>query len=202
MALIDCKECGKQVSDQAKICPNCGAPPDAANRTAQPVERPSSTSGLTKFLGVIVLLILVGILYVFYAGARGPLQQNPIVAAIAPLKPTKIADETVQLNETQYKYFTFSFGREGKVDLNVRSNPKDVDVMLMSQEQFAFFQQNYGKPGVTYQFTRGLSSQKVMSFNQSATLPPGLWSIVVLRPKEAILFQDPTNVAIAATVWQ
>ena len=25
MALIKCKECGKEISDQAKICPNCGA---------------------------------------------------------------------------------------------------------------------------------------------------------------------------------
>lgn len=26
MALITCKECGKQVSDQAASCPHCGAP--------------------------------------------------------------------------------------------------------------------------------------------------------------------------------
>ena len=26
MALISCYECGKQISDQAKACPNCGAP--------------------------------------------------------------------------------------------------------------------------------------------------------------------------------
>lgn len=27
MALIKCKECGKEVSDNAKSCPHCGAPP-------------------------------------------------------------------------------------------------------------------------------------------------------------------------------
>lgn len=26
MALIKCSECGKQVSDKAQACPNCGAP--------------------------------------------------------------------------------------------------------------------------------------------------------------------------------
>ena len=26
MALIKCKECGKEVSDKAKTCPNCGCP--------------------------------------------------------------------------------------------------------------------------------------------------------------------------------
>ena len=25
MALVKCKECGKDVSDKAKTCPNCGA---------------------------------------------------------------------------------------------------------------------------------------------------------------------------------
>ena len=24
MALIECKSCGKQISDKTKICPNCG----------------------------------------------------------------------------------------------------------------------------------------------------------------------------------
>ncbi len=26
MSLINCKECGKEISDQAKACPNCGYP--------------------------------------------------------------------------------------------------------------------------------------------------------------------------------
>ena len=26
MALVKCKECGKEISDKAKTCPNCGCP--------------------------------------------------------------------------------------------------------------------------------------------------------------------------------
>ena len=26
MALIKCNECGKEISDKAKVCPNCGNP--------------------------------------------------------------------------------------------------------------------------------------------------------------------------------
>ena len=26
MSLIKCSECGKEISDKAKVCPNCGAP--------------------------------------------------------------------------------------------------------------------------------------------------------------------------------
>ena len=30
MALITCPECGKEISDKAKVCPNCGAPTPSA----------------------------------------------------------------------------------------------------------------------------------------------------------------------------
>ncbi len=30
MALIKCKECGREISDRANLCPNCGCPIDAS----------------------------------------------------------------------------------------------------------------------------------------------------------------------------
>jgi hypothetical protein len=36
MALISCRECGKQISDQAVACPNCGVP-NRPGRTPDPV---------------------------------------------------------------------------------------------------------------------------------------------------------------------
>lgn len=38
MAMIRCGECGKEVSDKASNCPNCGAPVDAENAIAAPAE--------------------------------------------------------------------------------------------------------------------------------------------------------------------
>lgn len=37
MALINCPECGKEVSDKAKTCPNCGIA-----ITKEPIEQPYS----------------------------------------------------------------------------------------------------------------------------------------------------------------
>lgn len=34
MALIKCTECGKEYSDKAKNCPNCGCPTDAQNTSS------------------------------------------------------------------------------------------------------------------------------------------------------------------------
>ncbi|MBE6244151.1 MAG: zinc-ribbon domain-containing protein [Bacteroidales bacterium] len=36
MALIKCKECGKEISDLAASCPHCGAPLKAASTAPQP----------------------------------------------------------------------------------------------------------------------------------------------------------------------
>ena len=35
MALIKCPECGKQISDRAAACPNCGCPVNSNNTTPQ-----------------------------------------------------------------------------------------------------------------------------------------------------------------------
>lgn len=51
MALMDFKECGKQVSDQAASCPNCDAPTGS--------EKPTGLS-VTKIM-VTILLLFVGV---------------------------------------------------------------------------------------------------------------------------------------------
>ena|ERR1700735_1722300 len=64
MALIKCKECGKEISSQAESCPNCGL---------------VKKSSAMKALKVIALLILVSpLLYglgyvavIYYQGAQG-----------------------------------------------------------------------------------------------------------------------------------
>ena len=35
MALITCPECGKEVSDKATTCPNCGCPLQQSQQTIQ-----------------------------------------------------------------------------------------------------------------------------------------------------------------------
>ena len=58
MALIDCHECGKKISNEAQSCPSCGAPASAPQSAA-----PRKFSGglkLSAYAG-IVLLIVIGI---------------------------------------------------------------------------------------------------------------------------------------------
>jgi len=54
MALVYCRECGKQVSDQAPTCPNCGAPQRAAPIAgARPVKSRGAAIILALLLGGI-----------------------------------------------------------------------------------------------------------------------------------------------------
>lgn len=73
MTLIQCSECGKQVSDKAQGCPNCGAPIAAAPQSAPPPtpqqptkddKKKSSTAqqGCLGCLGVFVILLAIVVL--------------------------------------------------------------------------------------------------------------------------------------------
>lgn len=66
MALINCKECGKQISDQASSCPHCGAPvagnPPAPSATVAPLAAESVRKTSTyKYIlyGTLVLLVAI-----------------------------------------------------------------------------------------------------------------------------------------------
>lgn len=59
MAIIRCKECGKDVSDKAKSCPHCGAPVDT--RVYCPKCHSSSVqviSGASKAVSIAVFGVL------------------------------------------------------------------------------------------------------------------------------------------------
>ena len=51
MALISCPECGKQVSDRAPACPNCGCPINTAPVAAPQVDR---SHEIAKYLDLAI----------------------------------------------------------------------------------------------------------------------------------------------------
>ena len=69
MALIDCVECRKQVSDKAKNCPNCGYPINSkseyTNSNSEGFFLRTLNTGcnfaLYAFLAIFILFILVSI---------------------------------------------------------------------------------------------------------------------------------------------
>ena len=67
MAMISCKECGKDVSDKAVSCPNCGVP--IALVKEPPIRRvkTSEDSALTRNRGCADIIIYGPLLIIFLA---------------------------------------------------------------------------------------------------------------------------------------
>ena len=63
MALIKCSECGKEISDQASACPNCGVPLPKPKKE----KTKSDTQGLSENKGLF-LAALVGLAAIIGGG--------------------------------------------------------------------------------------------------------------------------------------
>ena len=68
MALIKCPECGKEISDKASSCPNCGCPIEiqrsevSSNISDQPITGQSSKKSNKKIIPIVIALLVVAIL--------------------------------------------------------------------------------------------------------------------------------------------
>jgi len=61
MALIDCPDCQKRISQAAPVCPHCGRPMAAFSNKAVQVQR---KGGKFEFIGFLSILAGMGLLYV------------------------------------------------------------------------------------------------------------------------------------------
>lgn len=80
MAFVSCGECGKQISNLAELCPDCGyptSPGDAAAQHADPDPAADSATlreyRLMQFLGAVVAL----------AGIAAAVADSPIASVVA-----------------------------------------------------------------------------------------------------------------------
>ena len=59
MALIDCEECGKEISKKAELCPNCGAPTKWGKKQAK--KSKISKRGNTQGCGCLLILVAIAL---------------------------------------------------------------------------------------------------------------------------------------------
>ena len=65
MALINCPECGKQISDQAGACPNCGCPIGESDLKATKKVNPKRKKAIILIsCSVAVLLVAIAVVYI------------------------------------------------------------------------------------------------------------------------------------------
>jgi DNA-directed RNA polymerase subunit RPC12/RpoP len=63
MPLIKCSECGREVSDKAQSCPNCGAPIGLTAQKQSQKAQSATGKGCLGCLGLIAVLALIGYLF-------------------------------------------------------------------------------------------------------------------------------------------
>jgi hypothetical protein len=203
---MKCSECGKDVSDKAGACPNCGAPVaivaqvEQAPRPAPVLASAGRKTGKWAYVGLA--LIVVSVFYIYRATTSD--RAAPLSAGLAGAlrQPRKIVSERFSLEEGQARMFGFNLNMDARVEVNVEASPKDVDVMLMTADDLAQFKQARGKLfGGKYTYRQALSRQATLKMQQTEVLPLGSWAIVVQRPQEAIIFGDETTVSADVTVY-
>ncbi|MBQ5825460.1 MAG: zinc ribbon domain-containing protein [Clostridia bacterium] len=112
MALIKCADCGKEVSDRAKICPNCGCPiecsvSEASNETTviqNPIEetpeQPKSSNGKKALIicGIVVAALLIAVAAVFASKYNKP--EDPEVSVTDSFAEAESTDSESEVADT------------------------------------------------------------------------------------------------------
>jgi hypothetical protein len=204
MALIECGECNRQVSDKAPACPGCGAP-IASAKAPSPVATARPVAAQPKKRGTLLPLLLVllcGAGYLAYRANSGPAGSiSPAGSPPVFRQPEKVVSERIGLKEGEARMYTFTLRSAAKVEVKINAGPKNVDVMLMTAADLASYKKAHGKLfGGRYTYRQALSRQGVLEMAESDMLPPGEWAIVIQRPNESLFGQD-TAASIGVTVY-
>lgn len=94
MALILCNECGKDISSNAKTCPNCGSPV-----VIPPTQQQIRKKKINKWSKYIVLFLLVFIIYKCISSQSEGEEQKAIL--VSKLKEEHCKTDWTKLDKTQ-----------------------------------------------------------------------------------------------------
>ncbi len=208
VALIKCSECGREVSDKAAACPQCGAPvvaqaaapatpppapAVAAPAAAPPVVKPRRRLRVTT---LVLLAVLAAVVYVVVKMSSGSSLRGAVTG------PETLASETVSLDEGQGREYSFTLPTRRRVEVSVSANPKPVNVFLMNEEDWqAYNKARQDLLGGRYTYRQTLSRKSVLNMKESDILPAGSWRVVVERPRESLFGGKSTATTVTVLAF-
>ena len=136
-----------------------------------------------------------------YSDEAAPLSAG-LPGAIRP--PQELADESVHIDEGWYVYYQFELYTSARMRVELYASPAHVNVMLMTPSDFGGYQQAQStvqESDTAYTHRELLSSENVVRYDQTETLPSGEWIIVIERPLEDVSSPQSTTVSLTITVY-
>ncbi len=165
MALIKCVECGKEISDKAASCPNCGIPiasqvssgegftfnSAAQSTTKKPNKHFAKTVG--TIIGVIVILVGAWIAFTVIRTIISDGVINKAAEVMLNSSPVTIIDEieNVQAHSWQALPFNLPYAGVLTIDASIE-NGNNIHIEVIPQEALQVFE-NKGNYGVFANFS-------------------------------------------------
>ena len=153
MALISCPECGKEVSDQAPNCPNCGIIIKTTEPVASEVQnypKPKSKK-IIPIVVIVAILVCTGIFVAFQSLNRSEIEfyslfpevptVNNIIKDLESYSITKAGTVRYShkaLTETDLDNYRNYIARNGFTATQTRDNSDSIISLLIKQYYFDF----------------------------------------------------------------
>ena len=102
MALINCAECGREVSDQAAACPHCGYPLKAAEKGRTGTKAIKKIGPAQKALLLLVTAAVAGAL-IWNGGQDDPTPPPAVSADGSQIPAARVAEYIQKLGEEKYQ---------------------------------------------------------------------------------------------------
>ncbi len=102
MALIDCTECNREISDQASTCPGCGAPQKKPVAGSMPTKAKTFTP---LSIAAIVVAALVTLLALAFMVRKKPNQQEVVATGMAIIRGQVASDIQVEMEPFSFRAF-------------------------------------------------------------------------------------------------
>ncbi|WML48488.1 hypothetical protein RCG23_25220 [Neobacillus sp. PS3-34] len=176
MALINCKDCGSQISDKADVCINCGCPIE------EEVETENNISRIKRFISITLLAFFIVGGYSIYSNLTEN-DKSKVSNAInfVTNQPTTLYDEEMQIQEDQYRAFPVEMKKSGEVTIeyNILSGT-NLDVYFMESSQYEKWQ-NIMKNGIGEEvfYNTELSTFGLSASSKTQQVEQGTYYIVL-----------------------